>query len=168
MQVNKINIVIVQSDLKSDCQFKHNWTYSSNKTTDHVFVVIFAPLCSHMIVRSSIYSALAWYLKWAIWNDIVNKLLCHSLRSSSNMSAAKTKKKRQRTHRYTSNVFSMFNQDQIQEFKVNYITAVLLSIMYTTLCYYNVTVNTSREERLHYSISLLSSIFTTWKPVSFF
>jgi hypothetical protein len=36
------------------------------------------------------------------------------------MSAAalKAKKKRQRTHRYTSNVFSMFNQAQIQEFKV--------------------------------------------------
>lgn len=34
-------------------------------------------------------------------------------------SAAKTKKKpgRQKTHRYTSNIFSMFNQAQIQEFK---------------------------------------------------
>ena len=34
------------------------------------------------------------------------------------MSSSKTKKKRVRTHRYTSNVFSMFNPDQIQEFKV--------------------------------------------------
>ena len=34
------------------------------------------------------------------------------------MSSSKTKKKRMRTHRYTSNVFSMFNQAQIQEFKV--------------------------------------------------
>ena len=34
-------------------------------------------------------------------------------------SALKAKKKsRQRIHRYTSNVFSMFSQSQIQEFKV--------------------------------------------------
>ena len=36
------------------------------------------------------------------------------------MSAVRTrsKKTKKRTHRYTSNVFSMFNQAQIQEFKV--------------------------------------------------
>ncbi len=34
------------------------------------------------------------------------------------MSAKNKKKMRLRTHRYTSNVFSMFNQAQIQEFKV--------------------------------------------------
>ena len=40
------------------------------------------------------------------------------------MSAAKAKKKtRQRMHRYTSNVFSMFNQEQIQEFKVIYVAS---------------------------------------------
>lgn len=33
-------------------------------------------------------------------------------------SAAAKKKSRQRTHRYTSNVFSMFSQAQIHEFKV--------------------------------------------------
>ncbi|ELT88589.1 hypothetical protein CAPTEDRAFT_166360 [Capitella teleta] len=35
-------------------------------------------------------------------------------------SALKAKKKRQRTHRYTSNVFSMFSQAQIQEFKESF------------------------------------------------
>jgi len=66
------------------------------------------------------------------------KLLCcchcrvENRKMTSSVKSQKKKPGRQKTHRYTSNVFSVFNQPQIQEFKVNSLNDLVVTSM--TVC----------------------------------